>query len=205
MSTPVALARTQWRPLEAAHHARVDALLAGHLARARRRREGTPLTGRTVVVTGASSGIGREVALAVARRGGTPLLLALRAAPVDEGRFNVFYLPEDAALPTLAAPVRLAAAGVTGDAGDRLEHLSPDFAVGERFAQRLAASLRERTTLTPAAVLAAPLLELGGAAGRGALLELSPSALDTPAETARLEAALAPLVAALVTAPAQGR
>ena len=88
--------------------------------RARRRREGTPLTGRTVVVTGASSGIGREVALAVARRGGTPLLLALRSAPVDEGRFNVFYLPEDAALPTLAAPVRLAAAGVTGDAGDRL-------------------------------------------------------------------------------------
>ena len=132
---------------------------------------------------------------------GTPLLLALRAAPVDEGRFNVFYLPEDAALPTLAAPVRLAAAGVTGDAGDRLEHLSPDFAVGERFAQRLAASLRERTTLTPASVLAAPLLELGGAAGRGALLELSPSALDTPAETARLEAAVAPLIASL----SQGR
>ncbi len=132
---------------------------------------------------------------------GTPLLLALRAAPVDEGRFNVFYLPEDAALPTLAAPVRVAAAGVTGDAGDRLEHLSPDFAVGERFARRLAASLRERTTLTPAAVLAAPLLELGGAAGRGALLELSPSALDTPAEAARLEAAVGALVAAL----AQGR
>ena len=49
---------------------------------------------------------------------GTPLLLALRSAPVDEGRFNVFYLPEDAALPTLAAPVRVAAAGITGDAGE---------------------------------------------------------------------------------------
>ena len=136
---------------------------------------------------------------------GTPLLLALRAAPVDEGRFNVFYLPEDAGVPTLAAPVRVAASGVTGDAGDRLEHLSPDFGVGERFARRLATSLAERTALTPAAILAAPLLELGGAAGRGVLLELSPSALDTPAETARLEAAIGALVVALVTAPSQGR
>jgi thioester reductase-like protein/short-subunit dehydrogenase len=46
--------------------------------RARRRTGGRSLEGRTVAVTGASSGIGRETALLVARRGGTPLLLARR-------------------------------------------------------------------------------------------------------------------------------
>ena len=45
-------------------------------ARARRPRPGGPLAGRTVVITGASSGIGRATALAVSGRGGVPLLVA---------------------------------------------------------------------------------------------------------------------------------
>jgi NAD(P)-dependent dehydrogenase (short-subunit alcohol dehydrogenase family) len=44
--------------------------------RARRKRPGGPLAGRTVVITGASSGIGAATAAAVAARGGTPLLVA---------------------------------------------------------------------------------------------------------------------------------
>jgi NAD(P)-dependent dehydrogenase (short-subunit alcohol dehydrogenase family) len=46
---------------------------------ARRRHTGGPLAERIVVVTGASSGIGRATALKVAERGGIPLLLARRA------------------------------------------------------------------------------------------------------------------------------
>jgi NAD(P)-dependent dehydrogenase (short-subunit alcohol dehydrogenase family) len=44
--------------------------------RARRKRPGGPLAGRTVVITGASSGIGAAAALAVAAHGATPLLVA---------------------------------------------------------------------------------------------------------------------------------
>ena len=49
--------------------------------RARRRPVGSPLNGRTVVVTGASSGIGRTTALAVAARGG----IAAAARPPGAG------------------------------------------------------------------------------------------------------------------------
>ena len=51
--------------------------------KARRRNPGGMLAGRTVAVTGASSGIGREVALAVARKGGIPLLLARRVHELE--------------------------------------------------------------------------------------------------------------------------
>jgi NAD(P)-dependent dehydrogenase (short-subunit alcohol dehydrogenase family) len=43
----------------------------------------SPLRGRTVLVTGASSGIGEATAVAVARRGGVPLLVARRQAELD--------------------------------------------------------------------------------------------------------------------------
>ena len=51
--------------------------------RARRRTAGSPLNGRKVIVTGASSGIGRTTALAVAARGGVPLLLARRLPELE--------------------------------------------------------------------------------------------------------------------------
>jgi NAD(P)-dependent dehydrogenase (short-subunit alcohol dehydrogenase family) len=46
---------------------------------ARRRHPGGPLAERIVMITGASSGIGRAAAIKVAERGGIPLLLARRA------------------------------------------------------------------------------------------------------------------------------
>ena len=58
-------------------------------ARARRPRPGGPLAGRTVVITGASSGIGRSTALAVAKRGGVPLLVARTAEKLDEVREEI--------------------------------------------------------------------------------------------------------------------
>lgn len=64
---------------------------AAHLdpVRARRRRDGGPLAGRTVVVTGASSGIGKATALLIARRGGTPLLLARRTEELEKVRAEI--------------------------------------------------------------------------------------------------------------------
>ncbi|RDI51659.1 short-subunit dehydrogenase [Nocardia mexicana] len=65
----------------------VDAVEPGYLARRRARRD---LTGRHVLITGASSGIGRSAAFAVAERGAVLFLLARRgdelAAVVDEIR-----------------------------------------------------------------------------------------------------------------------
>ena len=53
-------------------------------ARARRPRPGGALAGRNVVITGASSGIGRATALAAAARGAVPLLVARSADKLDE-------------------------------------------------------------------------------------------------------------------------
>jgi nucleoside-diphosphate-sugar epimerase len=58
-------------------------------ARARRPRPGGALDGRTVVITGASSGIGRATALAVAGRGGVPLLVARSADKLDEVKAEI--------------------------------------------------------------------------------------------------------------------
>lgn len=57
--------------------------------RARRSRPGRELEGRTVVITGASSGIGASTALAVAERGGVPLLVARSAEKLEEVREQV--------------------------------------------------------------------------------------------------------------------
>jgi NAD(P)-dependent dehydrogenase (short-subunit alcohol dehydrogenase family) len=57
--------------------------------RARRKRPGPPLADRTVVITGASSGIGAATALAVAREGGIPLLVARSADKLEEVRDEI--------------------------------------------------------------------------------------------------------------------
>ena len=57
--------------------------------RARRSRPGGGLAGRTVVITGASSGIGRAAALAAAQAGAVPLLVARSADKLDELRQEI--------------------------------------------------------------------------------------------------------------------
>ncbi|HEY0640679.1 MAG TPA: SDR family NAD(P)-dependent oxidoreductase, partial [Pseudonocardiaceae bacterium] len=57
--------------------------------RARRRRPGGPLAGRRVVITGASSGIGRATALRVAGAGGVPLLVARRTEELEQVRAEI--------------------------------------------------------------------------------------------------------------------
>ncbi|WP_092530341.1 SDR family oxidoreductase [Amycolatopsis arida] len=57
--------------------------------RARRAEHGAPLLGRRVMITGASAGIGREVARQAARRGATVLLVARRADELDALRDEI--------------------------------------------------------------------------------------------------------------------
>jgi NAD(P)-dependent dehydrogenase (short-subunit alcohol dehydrogenase family) len=62
-----------------------------HLDPNRARRAGPKgqLDGRTVMITGASSGIGRETALRVAAEGGVPLLVARRAEELEKVRAEI--------------------------------------------------------------------------------------------------------------------
>ncbi|RZS36994.1 thioester reductase-like protein [Herbihabitans rhizosphaerae] len=57
--------------------------------RARKHGERGPLDGRRVVVTGASSGIGRATALKIAEAGGVPLLVARRAHELEDLRDEI--------------------------------------------------------------------------------------------------------------------
>ncbi|MBO0847972.1 MAG: SDR family oxidoreductase [Pseudonocardia sp.] len=57
--------------------------------RARRTGPKGPLDGRTVMITGASSGIGRETALKVAKEGGIPLLVARRRDELEKVRGEI--------------------------------------------------------------------------------------------------------------------
>lgn len=57
--------------------------------RARRSRGGGPLTGRTVVITGASSGIGAATAKQVAAKGGIPILVARSAEKLEAVRRDI--------------------------------------------------------------------------------------------------------------------
>jgi NAD(P)-dependent dehydrogenase (short-subunit alcohol dehydrogenase family) len=90
--TRAALAGTDiYCPDFADYAATLYAYWAEHLNPNRARRPGPKgqLDGRTVMITGASSGIGRETALRVAAEGGIPLLVARRGEELEKVRAEI--------------------------------------------------------------------------------------------------------------------
>lgn len=124
-----------------------------------------------------------------------PFLLALGRTPLMADGFNLYYLADSASVPLLDAPLRRSSTQGTlsGPERTRLADLAPDLAWGERAAAQLADSLEASTSLRRGQVLAAPLLALSAAAGRGVLLELSPAALADPSLVTPLATSLAAL------------
>ena len=117
---------------------------------------------------------------------GADLFVSLHAAPLEGGRFNLYFLDEESAN-GVSSLRRAEAAG-----GDANSNFIPDFMAGERYARALREALSG--TLAPQALEGAPIYVLGGAAGRGVMLELSPQ--DLASETLPILLADA-LVAAL--------
>ncbi len=110
---------------------------------------------------------------------GADLFVSLHAARLPEGRFNLYFLDDGT----------LSGDGVSPSPTlDLAPDFTPDFPAGERYARAVSGALAG--TLAPQALESAPLAVLGGAAGRGVMLELSPQDLASETLPARLADAL---------------
>jgi N-acetylmuramoyl-L-alanine amidase len=122
--------------------------------------------------------------------------ISIHGAPRAVGQVHIYYLGDATDPQALALAVREnAAATVPTLSTDSLRRqillgLVPDLAAGERVARELARTLGAQPGVT-VTTSATPLYVLFGAAGRGVLLELSPSDLDSEAFVARVAAAVA--------------
>ncbi|HZW28687.1 MAG TPA: N-acetylmuramoyl-L-alanine amidase, partial [Trueperaceae bacterium] len=131
---------------------------------------------------------------------GADLFVSLHAADLQEGTFNAYYLGEAADVDSLAMAIRRNAAGAGADETDRLRRelllgLVPDLAAGREYAEGIGARLFTLGDYRAGEVAAAPLQVLGGAAGRGVLLEFSPADLASDALPSYLAEAVADLLA----------
>ncbi|GAB3075416.1 SDR family NAD(P)-dependent oxidoreductase [Nocardioides zeae] len=101
----------------------------------------SPLAGRTVMVTGASSGIGEATARACAARGATVLLVARRAAELDRVRAEI----EAGGGAAYCFPVDL----TDGDAVDRLvRRVHAEFGPVDHLVNNAGRSIRRSLELT---------------------------------------------------------
>ena len=131
---------------------------------------------------------------------GADLFVSLHAADLQDGTFNAYYLGEAADVDSLAMAIRRNAAGAAADEIDRLRRelllgLVPDLAAGREYAEGIGARLFTLGDYRAGEVAAAPLQVLGGAAGRGVLLEFSPADLASDALPSYLAEAVADLLA----------
>ncbi|MDQ3398422.1 MAG: hypothetical protein M3511_11770, partial [Deinococcota bacterium] len=152
---------------------------------------------------------------------GADLFLSFGVAPLAEGHLNLFYLADADNVDSLQLAIRHNAQTSVADNGDGTENgdpengdpengdpengdpgntaalrrrlllgLAPDLAFGEHAANRLASVLGE-AGYEPDEVVGLPLYVLGGAAGRGVFIEVSPSDLRDPEKQGELADLLA--------------
>lgn len=129
---------------------------------------------------------------------GSALFLSLHAAELDVGEFRAYYLGDAGNVVSLEMAVRENAAAASRDpalATDALRRelllgLVPDLDVGRRVAEALAGRLFTVGGYRADSLLSAPLQVLGGAAGRGVLLEFSPADLASDGLPDRLADAI---------------
>ncbi len=141
--------------------------------------------------------------LDVARRSsagiGADLMLSVHAANLPVGEFNLYYLGDAADVATLDMAIRQNASAAAAIETDRLRRelllgLVPDLARGRELAEGLGSRLFALGTYRSNVLAPAPLQAIGGAAGRGLLIELAPADLASPEMPARLAEAIAAIL-----------
>lgn len=138
---------------------------------------------------------------------GADLFLSLHAADLPAGTFNAYYLGEAADVASLEMAIRRNPAGAAAQETDRLRRelllgLVPDLGAGREYAEGIGAGLFTRGDYRSGEVAPAPLQVLGGAAGRGVLVEFAPADLASEELPLRLAESIADLLARQVV---QGR
>ena len=140
-----------------------------------------------------------DLAVPVERRSstgvGADLFISLHMGEVAPGEFNAYYLSDAADIASLQMAVRNNAAAAAEQATDRLRRelllgLVPDLSLGRTLAEGLSGRLFALGSYRGAVVAGAPLQVLGGAAGRGVLLEFSAADLASADLAERLAQAI---------------
>ena len=132
---------------------------------------------------------------------GADLLVSIHGAVLPAGQFNAYYLADAGSVDSLAMAIRgNAQSAVQGQDVNALRRkillgLVPQLDVGRSFADGLGAQLFQNGGYRASDTAGAPLYVLGGAAGRGVMLEFSPQDLGSDALPAAVAGALANLLA----------
>jgi N-acetylmuramoyl-L-alanine amidase len=126
---------------------------------------------------------------------GADLFVSLHMADLPAGEFNAYYLSDAANVDSLQMAIRNNAADAAEAETDRLRRelllgLVPDLALGRTMAEGISGRLFALGAYRGASVAGAPLQVLGGAAGRGVLLEFSAADIATSDLAQRLAQAL---------------
>lgn len=131
---------------------------------------------------------------------GVDLFVSIHGADLPPGQFRIYYLGEAGTTAEMEFAIRENAAAEVGNAatdGVRrriLLELVPDLETGRRYAEALGNVLFQLGGYRSAETKAAPLAVLTGAAGRGLVIELSPSDLASTTLPDLLAAALTSVV-----------
>src|SRR5690606_8904232 len=126
---------------------------------------------------------------------GADLFVSLHMADLQPGEFNAYYLSDASDVTSLQMAIRNNAADAAEGETDRLRRelllgLVPDLALGRTLAEGISGRLFALGGYRGAVVAGAPLQVLGGAAGRGVMLEFATADMASPDLAQRLAQAL---------------